>query len=284
MALAKARNTIRMADDGTSGPSPQSFPVNSGATLYQGGIGALDAQGNAIAGVTGTGLRVAGRIEKTVANSGADGAEVVDIRPGVFAFANSAGDDEITKADVGRRCFLVDDETVAKTDGSTTRSAAGVVRQVDTYGVWVEMSLAIASFAEVSPEVFTKTVTVDFDNAAFLAESDDGDSVNVNVGTALPAGAVLLGARYEILTPFVGAGLATLTMMVGFDTDTNGAIEAVDILGDAAAVYDGVEGTAIGGPAGGKQLLANFDPDNAAGLDELTAGSVKITVLYTVSA
>jgi hypothetical protein len=32
----------------------------------------------------------------------------------------------------------VDDQTVAKTDGSTTRSVAGIVRGVDTDGVWVE--------------------------------------------------------------------------------------------------------------------------------------------------
>jgi hypothetical protein len=34
---------------------------------------------------------------------------------------------------------VVDDQTVAKTNGSSTRSVAGIVRQVDSDGVWVEI-------------------------------------------------------------------------------------------------------------------------------------------------
>jgi hypothetical protein len=34
--------------------------------------------------------------------------------------------------------FIVDDETVAKTNGSSTRSVAGICRGVDAQGVWVE--------------------------------------------------------------------------------------------------------------------------------------------------
>jgi hypothetical protein len=41
-------------------------------------------------------------------------------------------------ADVGKQCYLVDDQTVAKTDGTNTRSPAGFVRDVDADGVWVE--------------------------------------------------------------------------------------------------------------------------------------------------
>ncbi len=130
-----------------------------------------------------------------------------------------------------------------------------------------------------STTIQKKSVTVLFGD---LIDGDDGDAQDVNVGTALPAGAVLLAARYTINEAFAGAGVATLTMMVGFSGDTNGCIEAVDILSDAAAEYRGTPGTAMGGPAGSKQLVANFDPDASAGLDELTAGSVTIDVLYCV--
>ena len=34
-------------------------------------------------------------------------------------------------------CYVVDDETVAKTNGTNTRSRAGVVVDVDAQGVWV---------------------------------------------------------------------------------------------------------------------------------------------------
>jgi hypothetical protein len=33
---------------------------------------------------------------------------------------------------------VVDDQTVAKTNGSSSRSVAGIIRDVDADGVWVE--------------------------------------------------------------------------------------------------------------------------------------------------
>ena len=46
--------------------------------------------------------------------------------------------DAITLADIGKDCFIVDDQTVAKTDGAGTRSRAGRVFDVDADGVWVD--------------------------------------------------------------------------------------------------------------------------------------------------
>ena len=40
---------------------------------------------------------------------------------------------------------MVDDQTVAKTDGTGTRSAAGVVVNVDALGVWVDHTRAVAA-------------------------------------------------------------------------------------------------------------------------------------------
>lgn len=277
------------------------YPVNGGATLTAGKLAALDAQGNLVVPTEATGLIVVGRVEskaggiaagQDVDNSaGADGDVSADVRPGVYFLDNSGGADEITQAEIGEVCYVIDGETVAKTDGGATRSVAGIVVALGDQENAGKIAVAcgFSLFAQPAPApggtfLQSKSVTVPFNHASFLAEGDDGDAVDINVGTALPAGAVLLAARYTITIPFVGAGLASLTMMVGFAGDTNGVIEAVDILGDAAAEYRGVPGTAMGGPAGSKQLVANFDPDAAAGLDELTAGSVKIDVFYTVSA
>ena len=52
-------------------------------------------------------------------------------------FANSAAADLITLADLGSTVFVVDDQTVAKTSATSTRSAAGKVVDVDTTGVWI---------------------------------------------------------------------------------------------------------------------------------------------------
>ena len=40
--------------------------------------------------------------------------------------------------DIGKDCFIVDDQTVAKTNGANTRSRAGKVFDVDADGVWVD--------------------------------------------------------------------------------------------------------------------------------------------------
>lgn len=60
------------------------------------------------------------------------------VRRGVFRWKDSRSSDAITTADWGKIVYIVDDETVAKTDGSAARSAAGVCRGVDLAGVWVE--------------------------------------------------------------------------------------------------------------------------------------------------
>lgn len=52
-------------------------------------------------------------------------------------FANSAGPDQITAADLGAPCYVVDNQTVAKTSGSGARPVAGTVEAVDAAGVWV---------------------------------------------------------------------------------------------------------------------------------------------------
>ena len=112
--------------------------VAATAVCRAGGIACRNATGYATPGATATTLKALGRFEETVDNaSGADGAVTVPIKKGVFRFANSAAADEITAADIGNDCYIVDDQTVAKTDGTATRSIAGKVYDVDAQGVWV---------------------------------------------------------------------------------------------------------------------------------------------------
>ncbi|MDH5525212.1 MAG: hypothetical protein OEY01_14645 [Desulfobulbaceae bacterium] len=116
------------------------LPVAATTKLFAGGIGCRNATGYVVPGSTSTTLKALGRINEQVDNSaGADGDLMVEIERGLFRFANSAAADEITKADIGNDCYIVDDQTVAKTDGTATRSVAGKVRDVDSLGVWVEL-------------------------------------------------------------------------------------------------------------------------------------------------
>lgn len=132
MALAAARNTPRRDKE------VESHPVKAATTGWQGGLICLDAAGWAVPGATAVGLIAVGRAEETVVNSGANGAKNIEVRRGVFRWKNSAAGDLITRAEIGDNCYIVDDETVAKTDGTGTRSIAGKIRDVDAQGVWVE--------------------------------------------------------------------------------------------------------------------------------------------------
>ena len=58
-----------------------------------------------------------------------------------FPFKNSTSTDEITRAEIGDNCYIIDDETVAKTDGSSARSIAGKIVDLDSAGVWVSVGI-----------------------------------------------------------------------------------------------------------------------------------------------
>ena len=114
-------------------------PVAASTLIWAGALACQNATGFAVPGATAIGLVVLGRAEERVDNSaGADGDLTIRIKRGVFRFANSAGADEITGADIGSLAWIVDDQTVAKTNGTNTRSLAGTVDDVDAQGVWVD--------------------------------------------------------------------------------------------------------------------------------------------------
>lgn len=131
MALSAPRNTKRK--DGNL----ISAGIKGSTTIYQGAQVARDANGWIVPAAVATTLKPAGRALSTVVNSGADGAETVEYERGIFRWNNSSAADEITRADIGNNAYMVDDETVAKTSGTNTRSIAGKIIDVDVQGVWV---------------------------------------------------------------------------------------------------------------------------------------------------
>ncbi len=134
-ALTAGRNTPKR--DGKD----FSRPVAAATKLYQGALVCLSATGYAVPGSTATTLTADGVARADADNSsGANGAISVDVEKGVFRFVNSSAADAITAAEIGDTCYIVDDQTVAKTDGTGTRSAAGPIVDVDAQGVWVRIS------------------------------------------------------------------------------------------------------------------------------------------------
>ncbi len=132
MALNKDRNTP--SRDGVD----VVHPVAAAKKIYAGSLVVLNATGYAEPGSTATTLTASGRAEAQVDNSsGADGALTITVRRGVFRFSNHG--DAVTRTEIGKSCYIVDDQTVAKTSGTSTRSVAGKVIDLDGSGVWVEV-------------------------------------------------------------------------------------------------------------------------------------------------
>lgn len=131
-ALSQARQPIEI--EGKTGTAP----VKGATTIWQGALVVADSA-LAVPGKTATGLIVLGVAEETARNAGADGAAKVKFRRGTFDFSNSASTDEITAGDIGKDAYIVDDQTVAKTSGSSTRSVAGKIMHIEGGRIFVRV-------------------------------------------------------------------------------------------------------------------------------------------------
>ncbi len=130
MPLTADRNTPeRDGKEGARAPA-------AGQVIYRGALIALNASGEVVKGAVATTLKVLGRAKNSTEDAAYDG--LIRWQRGCFRWKNSAAADAITAADIGSTAYIVDDETVAKTNGTSTRSAAGTIRDVDAQGVWVE--------------------------------------------------------------------------------------------------------------------------------------------------
>lgn len=120
----------------------RAYPVATNTKGYAGTIAVLNATGYCLSGTTAATLKCVGIFDAAWDNTGgANGAFTVEPKIGVYGpFANSSAGDAIAAVDVGADCYIVDDQTVAKTSNSSTRSVAGKVWQVDSEGVWVKFN------------------------------------------------------------------------------------------------------------------------------------------------
>ncbi len=122
--------------------------VAAGVEIFPGALLMRNAAGFVLPGATATGSVGVGRAQALVDNSGgANGDLEVDFVFGIFRYENSAAADEITAADIGALAYIVDDQTVAKTSATATRSPAGTIDDVDADGVWVRLDEALTQAA-----------------------------------------------------------------------------------------------------------------------------------------
>jgi hypothetical protein len=136
MALNADRNTPRAEGDFRQGGLAASVAVYGGAIVMRNSAGYLTK------GQTATGLVGVGRAEERKTGGANAGDETLRFRRGIYRYANSTSGDLIGITEIGKPCYAVDDQTVAKTDGTGTRSIAGFVDDVDAVGVWVRFDEA----------------------------------------------------------------------------------------------------------------------------------------------
>lgn len=133
-ALAADRNTPARA-----GFADLKRALAASTTVYAGSMVAQNAAGAAVPAAADNTLTVLGRAKHRASTAaGSTLPTDVEIERGVFRFANSASGDAITLADYGKPAYAVDDQTVAKTSDTGARPQAGIIRDVDALGVWVE--------------------------------------------------------------------------------------------------------------------------------------------------
>ena len=119
-------------------------PVGAGVKIFAGALVALNATGYAVPGAVATTLIGLGRANQYCDNTaGVDGALRVEVQSGVFCWDSATGGDAITRANIGAPCYIVDDHTVALTNGTNTRSKAGIIDDVDNFGVWVRIGTTV---------------------------------------------------------------------------------------------------------------------------------------------
>lgn len=244
-ALTSDRNTARMEGD-------LRVAGAAAALIFAGALVMRNAAGFVTKGATATGAVGCGRAEERVDNSGGSAGDLdVRYRPGIFRYANSASTDLIGVTEIGKPCYVVDDQTVAKTSGSGVRSPAGFVAGVDSLGVWV-----------------------DFDEEKMAAwQQGRKKAVQLRLTTIAGSGSPV----YRAVSPFSGLitqiasiielaltiGDATLTPKIGA-TDITGGVITITQAGSAAGDIDTATPSAANYVAAGDMLSITVTGTQAA--------------------
>ncbi|MBL8500023.1 MAG: hypothetical protein JNL77_05455 [Nitrosomonas sp.] len=219
MALVADRNT-QMKDG-----ELLSLPL-AAVKVFGGAIVAVNSSGYATKGQAATGMTYIGRAEEQVDNSGGSaGDKKILVRRGKdFKWKNSATS-AITQADLGKICYIEDDETVSKTDQAGTLSAAGTIVGIESDGIWV---------AEVGKARLTATAALDFPSINAAASADltisvPGAAVNDSVSLGLPA-APTAGIMFRAFVSAANTVTVRATNITGSPVDPVSATYRVTVI------------------------------------------------------
>jgi len=273
-ALNANRDTPRHSVD--VDPALISMPVAATTHIYSGSLVCDNGSGYATPGAVSTALLAVGRAEEEVDNNpGSAGDKNVTVRRGCFKYGNSSSSDEITIADRFSTCYIVDDQTVAKTDGSGTRSRAGIVIDVASDGVWVligsEVVLNITDVENKALHRLSLNIT-----DADLTDTDTSQAFDF--ASALPTNALIQGITLVVTEAFSDGSTGTFTATLGDGTTADQYASALDI--DATAGT--VAGSAVWQPASG--VTPTLTVTGSVNLNTASAGDATVHIWYAILA
>ena len=126
-----------------------------------------------------------------------------------------------------------------------------------------------------------RTVTI---THADLTDAVAGEAQAINIGAVLPANAVVLAHEVNVGTLFSGGSVSAVKLDIG-GTDADAIVSQMDVFtGAATGALSPRTGVHAQGKFSAEQLVATFTPDGGHTLLALTAGSVAITVWFSVLA
>lgn len=121
-------------------------PVDGGSTIRKGVIVCLDSSGNLVEGAATSTFVTAGvSLEAKDNATGSNGDLTCKVGEGIYGpFASAGGGDAIAADDVGKACFVEDNQTLALTSNAGARPFGGIIRKVDSLGVYVQVGLDLS--------------------------------------------------------------------------------------------------------------------------------------------
>lgn len=254
--------------------------VAASTTIYKGSLVALNYSGYLVPASADPSLRVVGVAEDEIDNStGSNGDETCAPRRGCFYFTNSATTAAVSDADIGRLCYAVDDNTVARHDALGTRPVAGRVMGVDSFGVLVEVGLSPAN-ADGSVDIMLLAgadlsllrhypVKLNGSGAA-VAATTAGEAI-LGILQNAPANGAIAIVRVSGISSIVLGDTITQGMKLAVEATSGRAKEAVAAYtntSDAGAAQDALVGSyvfgiCITGGADGETGLCLLSPMGA---------------------
>lgn len=263
--------------------------VDGGSKIYDGALVCMNASGYLTKGAVATTLIAVGVSQQLADNTnGSDGDISCKVRTGVAKFKNSAGGDEITVAEIGKGCWIVDDETVAKTDNGNTRSPAGLVVAIDSDGVRVHIAPQISRElidAEAGTLVAGALLAVD---AAATTGATGGNLIGFDDSGSKTSAATVADALDEIYVHLASAQTEIEVPLsnLGFDADGDPIVKFADgdfttpgwNLANSEAFGIRWNNKATHAPVLGSVGIPNHIKDTSAGVLHILASKIGATV------